>query len=80
MRTGADDNRTGSRFAGAALLLLLYVLSTGPVVKLIDLGYLPHGTRSVEVFYTPLQWIIEQSELASGLFLAYLSLWGIRIG
>ena len=61
-REPAEKDRTSGRsgpliFLAAAVLLLLaalYVLSIGPVVWLVEGGYIDGNSSFLKVFYTPL--------------------------
>ena len=67
--------------AVAFCLLLLYVLSIGPVVKLV---WTPGTNRSPGVvimvkFYAPLNWVCENNSVAKDFMSWYLQqIWGIR--
>jgi hypothetical protein len=56
-----------------ALALMAYMLSTGPIIKLV-------GTpRAVQVFYAPLGILTDASETAEAVFEWYVhSLWGAK--
>ena len=61
------------------ILPMLYVLSIGPVVALVDAGYISRGGQLLEflrVVYQPLQWCHDNVEWATPLFEWYFELWG----
>jgi len=59
---------------GIAVALLLYVLSTGPVVRLTVQGKISWET--IQIIYAPLVWLVEHDRTLSGPFLeCYTDLW-----
>jgi hypothetical protein len=74
----ADPRRVGfGVFAWVAMVLVVYVLSTGPVAKLIELKYLP-GDPCV-AFYSPVIWLAENFEPVANLLYWYLGhIWRVH--
>ena len=59
---------------GVVVALLLYVLSSGPVVRLMIHEKAP--LKPVEIFYAPLAWLSQHDRNISGPFLNwYVGLW-----
>lgn len=63
-------------------LVVIYPLSTGPVVHLcltVDGPYSVNSAawKTVEMFYAPLIYLIEEFEPVSDFFEWYLDLWGL---
>ena len=59
--------------AGAMLLLpVLYVLSTGPVARMLIGGQI--GEETFDAIYKPLIWAAESSEMVEGFFVWYCQL------
>ena len=62
-------------------LLALYVLSIGPVVKLVwtpGVNRTP-GVQMMQTFYAPLSWVCENNGVARDFVTWYLQqVWGIR--
>jgi len=74
----ADARRGGfGVFAWVAMVLVVYVLSSGPVAKLIELKYLP--SDPFVAFYSPVIWLAENFEPAADFLYWYLGhLWRVR--
>lgn len=75
-----DDRKKQSPWpwivAGVVMLLVLYVLSTGPVVWLSSNGHLPEEVERVLVFlYIPLEWLQVNSVTANDLLNWYWAFW-----
>jgi len=79
----ADDQRESRRsslavwFAVAAVLPALYMLSTGPVLLLVNLGYVPNAVLSI---YWPLAVLRHHFRLADVFYAWYESLWFRLVG
>lgn len=59
-------------------LLFLYVLSVGPVAKLVDTGHVAEA--SVAPFYAPIVWLIDHWQPAQDATIWYLTvIWGIDV-
>ena len=57
-------------------LPIVYVLSVGPAAWLSVNNYLsPQMEHMLEAFYFPLAWAVNNSEWASSVMIAYMSLW-----
>lgn len=74
------SQRESSGAAVAALLLLvllflpiLYVLSLGPVIWIVNRTGMEPGVFTV--IYAPLEWLHEESEFAKWVLDAYIKLW-----
>lgn len=73
-----DERRKPPRFFGVAIaaifgLLLLYVLSVGPSVVVVN-----HGRLSEDVYYAvyaPLFWLCDESDAASEPIYWYIKKW-----
>jgi hypothetical protein len=61
--------------ACVGVLLSVYVVGLGPAVKIHDLVKIPWVERAIEVFYAPLVWVHERSDLARDLLDWYVGLW-----
>ena len=59
---------------GSLVLLLLYVLSAGPVAALIDRSSSPQAEALAEAVYAPLIWLHDNTFLETPLD-AYIELW-----
>jgi hypothetical protein len=76
---------TGLRWLGyVSAVLLFYILSTGPAVKLAThfdtMNKHPRAEQVMEAFYRPLAIIVDHSPLAQGFFFWYLGrIWRIPI-
>ena len=57
---------------GVGLLPVVYVLSAGPTVRLIEGGYVPEGV-GVRI-YAPLKWVTERSH-TDGVMRRYIRMW-----
>jgi hypothetical protein len=76
-----DDAREETRFLVAWVLaavilmavLVLYPLSTGPVVSLLDDS--ENSDIAIQVLYWPLIWLCERSEAIDAFFEWYVGLW-----
>lgn len=75
-----ESKRESSGAAVAALLLLvllflpiLYVLSLGPVIWIVNRTGMEPGVFTV--IYAPLEWLHEESEFAKWVLDAYIKLW-----
>jgi hypothetical protein len=78
-----DGPETSSRGAGwgwvlwPAVVLLLYVLSIGPVLMMDDKNLIPNGSpagRVLQIVYSPLEWAHENTPLRKPLEM-YVHLW-----
>ena len=62
--------------AGAAVLIVVYALSLGPVLALAEAGY---TTERSPVYlgaaYAPIFWLMQESETARSFYDWYLGLW-----
>ena len=84
MADDVEPSGRGRAFSWVAILVvglpLLYVLSVGPVIKILDMTH-PLGSHVswelVMSFYAPLEWLYEHTFLRAPLDL-YLHLWGIK--
>jgi hypothetical protein len=56
------------------MILVLYVLSSGPVLMLMEKRRIAPDNRFFEVFYTPLDWAYTETPLRKPLGI-YLHLW-----
>ncbi|MFM1942695.1 MAG: hypothetical protein RI897_1677 [Verrucomicrobiota bacterium] len=61
--------------ACVGVLLSVYVVGLGPAVKIHDRVKIPWVERAIEVFYAPLVWVHERSDLARDLLDWYVRLW-----
>jgi hypothetical protein len=65
-------------------LPVLYALSVGPVARLcvaLEIGDdSPIIGRVLQVFYTPLGWVVDQYDPVKRFFAWYLELWGVPLG
>jgi len=75
--TPAKQTARGYGFPVATLsiLLLLYVLSPGPVVKFLINPNQP--SKPVEMFYAPLQWAYDHVPGVEQFYDWYFAVWGI---
>ena len=68
-------------FAWAVLAIAIYVLSIGPVVKLVwtpGANKTP-SVRMMQQFYAPLTWVCENNSYAKDFVTWYLQqVWGVR--
>ena len=56
------------------VILLLYVLCAGPVIKMMEKGHISYFNQYVWKFYTPLYWAYDKTPLHKPLGM-YLHLW-----
>jgi hypothetical protein len=63
----------------APFVIMLYLLSTGPICRLQAEGIISDDNRLLETLYLPLRWAMQSSELVRDAVFLYLSLWGVRI-
>ena len=78
---GAPKRGVSFILAAALLLLVLYVLSIGPVGWVIDKTGLytsNAGRHFFEVFYGPLEWAYRHNDLFKAFLDAYLKLFGMK--
>lgn len=61
-------------FAWFLAALVVYIVSTGPVVWMTQNGYVSTNNRLLERFYGPLDWVYDQKFLHKP-FGMYLHLW-----
>jgi hypothetical protein len=77
--TDAQNKRPGVTFWGAVtmvVLLVLYPLSIGPVIWLVDRGMLSERFAApVAIVYFPLEWAVGSSSAAAQMYAWYASLW-----
>lgn len=57
------------------LLLVSYPLSTGPVVLLLELGWLGPDRSFWIWFYRPIGFLMDQSSLIQDIIVFYINLW-----
>lgn len=63
MKHQTHTNRRATGLTSMILVLLVYVASTGPVVKLMDAGMMPQGIDPlIETVYAPLEWLTDVCE------------------
>jgi hypothetical protein len=79
MTNNAPDQRRGSAAAvwlvvAVVLLLVLYVLSAGPAVRLFDHRGSPYQPY-VAAFYWPLIWLADMCQPIGNALQWYVSLW-----
>ena len=74
----ADPRRGGfGVFAWVAMVLVVYVLSIGPVAKLIELKYLPEDP--CVACYSPVIWLAENFEPVADFLYWYLGyIWRVH--
>lgn len=79
----SDENATTTRLPNPLLVLgglfILYLGSIGPVARLTQEGYISNASPLCKIFFAPVLWTMEHSELVRDLVFAYLDLWGVRI-
>jgi hypothetical protein len=74
---------SGARWAGGIVLaLMLYILSTGPVFKLVDAGYVSED--HLGVIYAPLFWVgqntfVGKKCLRPALNWYWIEIWGLKL-
>ena len=58
------------------VLVVAYPLSIGPACWLADRDMLPElADKPIEIFYSPLMWIVRDSETAGTIYVWYVGLW-----
>lgn len=72
MTTDRRNNSVAVWLIVAVALPALYMLSTGPVIVLVNLGFMPKFVLSI---YWPLAVLRDNSRLANLFFVWYESLW-----
>jgi hypothetical protein len=77
----ADDGGQHPRLGlapvlGTLLLIAAYPLSLGPMIWLVDAGYVDTDNRFWTAFYAPLFWTIDAIPASEAWLAAYLELWG----
>ena len=62
----AAETKTGAHWIcayWAGAILLLYVLSVGPVARMVQKGVLPRDSRCLASLYSPLDWAYRNTPL-----------------
>ncbi len=80
-RESGDQNRGGGPPRLLALLLLapvLYVLSTGPVIRLCLIASPKRVPQAVDIAYKPLEWSYNHSDIAKEFFDWYFHVCGVK--
>lgn len=62
-------------YCRAMIVLILYVLSTGPMYWLIFAGYQASGSSIIANLYFPIVWACQQSDVICNWFDWYVGLW-----
>jgi hypothetical protein len=81
-QTGEERRGWGGSAIFGPVLLLIYLLSPGPVVWMLDALGVPRANRTVRLvvttIYAPVIWLIQNVEWIERFYDWYLSLFGVR--
>ncbi len=74
-REKPETSRMGPSLAFAALILIAYPLSIGPMVWLAENGYIAGDNAFVIAIYVPLDLLVERVPAIKVVLLSYIGLW-----
>ncbi len=74
-RETSETSRMGPSLAFAALVLIAYPLSVGPMVRLAENGYIAEDNAFFTAIYVPLAFLVERVPAIKVVLFSYLGLW-----